>query len=147
MHGQVAGASEHDFWGLRKNIIQYDDSYNPIVCPPGQKQTYHIYLVGSNCCYASFANTSIKKECNACIWPAPPAPTAATQHWVPGAPFSSFEHWWSVIGQPMVVLKLLRNVRQGEEILVHYDLPLGMERKSLSSGKRKREDSRYVSIL
>ena len=116
--------------GLRKNVIQYPDKpYNPIVYPSTTQEDdsdedtrLHLYLVASNCCYASFANTAEEDECNArIIDKIPPG-------WASRDGYKNLEHFQTTITSPILCLQAIKPINPGDEIFAHYDLPLNVPR-------------------
>jgi hypothetical protein len=110
------------FYGLRKNVLEFNnEQYNPIVCGEGKESPYRLVMVASSSCYAAYANSTGRKAANATIVEVDPEPRDDNGNWVPGEPFKKFRHWASVMQQPILALKLRRNIRAGEEILAHYE--------------------------
>jgi hypothetical protein len=91
--------------GLRKYMIQFPDRYNPVISPPppmdGVSQQ-KLYLVGSTCCIASYANTAAPEECNAVIQDITPI------EWNYKEGFTDFDHFMALIKKPILCLKLIR---------------------------------------
>ena len=124
--------------GLRKNVIQFPDTpYNPIVYPSATQEDdhcddtrLHLYLVASNCCYGSFANTTEPKECNARI----------TDKIPPGWPsrdgYKNFEHFKNIISSPILCLQATQPINPGDEIFAYYDLPLDVPRDTRTKLKQ-----------
>jgi hypothetical protein len=125
------------FFNLRKNLIQYPQHYNPIVPPPGQPTQHHIFLISSDACIASYANTNTRQLCNAEIFELIPKAAARNGHWLPADPFQSLEQWRQVMKEPILCLRLLKNVVKGEEIFAYYQLPSGVDKVRVSSGATK----------
>jgi hypothetical protein len=96
------------FMGLEKNIIEIPDIYNPIIYSnePDQPCEHHshLYLVASDCCLASFANTAGRDECNAVIKDLPPV------GWDYKNGFQHLSHFVGIMHQPILCLALTRCV-------------------------------------
>lgn len=109
---------EHEvFLGLRKNVLLYADDLNPIHVANRQ---HNIYLVGSDCCLASYANSVPRSKANCKIVELPPDQNRIPGGWEHRQPFTSLSQWEAVISQPLLCLRLLKNVREGDELLAHY---------------------------
>jgi hypothetical protein len=106
----VDDLAQHDnpaFNAVRKNIVEFPSLYNPVISPPPPMpmdgpSIQHLYLVGSNCCMASFANTAAPNECNAVIHDITPI------EWNYKEGYTDFQHFMDVIKKPILCLKLLR---------------------------------------
>jgi hypothetical protein len=96
------------FMGLEKNTIEIPDIYNPIVYSQDPDipcdNNSHLYLVASDCCLASFANTAGRDECNAVIKDIPPV------GWDYKNGFQHLDHFLGIIHQPFLCLALTRCV-------------------------------------
>jgi hypothetical protein len=94
------------FMGLEKNLIQFPDIYCPIIYSSDNKvpreDQSHLYLVSSDCCLASFANTAARDECNAVIKDLPPT------SWDYKNGFQHLEHFLGIMHQPIMCLALTR---------------------------------------
>ena len=126
--------------GLRKNVIQFPDSpYNPIVYPMASTTQdgddvddtrLHLYLVASNCCYGSFANTAGQDECNArIIDKIPPG-------WPSRDGYKNLDHFKNIISSPIQCLQATQPINPGDEIFAYYDLPLHVPRITRSKLKQ-----------
>jgi hypothetical protein len=102
--------------------------YNPIVPPQGQRPREKIFLIASDACFAAYANTNARRDCNAEIFEQPPKPTDRNGHWMSEDPFNSLDQWIQVVTSPILSLRLTKNVKKGEEIFAYYDLPPGVRR-------------------
>jgi hypothetical protein len=128
---QLANHDQHEnlFLKLRKNLIEIPSNiYNPIVPAPGQHPKEKLFLISSDACFASYANTNAKRHCNAEIWQQPPIPTNRNGHWTQVDTFNSLDQWLQVMTFPLFTLRLTRNVMKGEEIFANYALPLGVQK-------------------
>ena len=97
------------FGDYRKNLIQFEERYNPIIHPNGQSEeeknmNEHLYLVASNCCIGSYCNTAAPEECNAMIDFIPPLEWNFTDG------YTDLEHFTGIIRKKIVCLKLTRCV-------------------------------------
>jgi hypothetical protein len=95
------------FFQCRKNVLQFPDQYNPIIYPtgdnaPSDEERLRLFLIASNCCLASFANTAAEEECNASIRCVPP------RFWAAKDGFQSLDHFAGVIRKPIFCLELTR---------------------------------------
>jgi hypothetical protein len=129
--------NQHLFLNLRKNLIQYPQHYNPIVPPPGQHSPHHVFLLGSDACMASYANTNTRQLCNAEIFELTPKPTPRNGHWMTTDAFESLEQWKVVMKAPILCLRLIKNVTKGEEIFAYYQLPRGVPKLRVSANAPK----------
>jgi hypothetical protein len=116
--GKVVLATEEDllqhdhplFCALRKYVLQFPERYNPVISPPPPMEGVsevprpeeHLYLVGSRCCIASYANTAAPDECNAVIQDITPI------EWNFKEGYTDFDHFMAVIKKPILCLKLIR---------------------------------------
>jgi hypothetical protein len=96
------------FMGLHKNIIEIPDIYSPIIYSkepdvPCDNQS-HLYLIASDCCLASFANTAGREECNAVIKDLPPL------GWDYKNGIQHLDHFLGIMHQPILGLALTRCV-------------------------------------
>jgi hypothetical protein len=106
------------FMGLEKNIIEIPDIYNPIIYSnepdvPSNGQS-HLYLVASDCCLASFANTAGRDECNAVLKDLPPL------GWDYKNGIQHLDHFVGIIHQPILCLALTRCVLSETVSFVSY---------------------------
>jgi hypothetical protein len=96
------------FMGLEKNIVEIPDIYSPIIYSkdpdvPCVNQS-HLYLIASDCCLASFANTAGRDECNAVIKDLPPL------GWDYKNGIQHLDHFMGIVHQPILGLALTRCV-------------------------------------
>lgn len=114
-------------FGLRKNVFKFSDKYNPIVpASPGGPRLHNVFMVSSDCSYASFINTNHPSFCNVVLKELAPAPSQSNKHWE-GAEFQSADQWRSVMRQPILCIKLQRSIEAGEELFMQYELPPGTD--------------------
>jgi hypothetical protein len=113
--GKIAVCTEDDtfhnresdlFYGCAKNTILYPKEYNPIIYPSEEEMPddarLKLYMIGSDCCLASFANTAGRNECNAFIRDIPP------QAWNHNHGFTSLDHFVGIMRNPILCLTLTR---------------------------------------
>ena len=91
--------------GLWQNILQFPDQpFNSVVYPSTMQESdkdaqLHLYQVGSNCCYASFANSAEPDACNARIFAKIPA-------WWPSKDgYKDLDQFHRVITSPILCLQ------------------------------------------
>lgn len=95
------------FQGCRKNVVQYDTKFNPIIEPTGRQalgkeESMRLYMAPSNCCMASFVNTAAQEECNAifrCLVP---------KGWNSKRGFESLDEFIGVVKKPVLTVELTR---------------------------------------
>jgi hypothetical protein len=95
------------FHGCRKNVIQFDRKFNPIISPAAttiQEDQHHLnlFLVASDCCIGSYANTAEDTECQAEIT------SAKFKNWKPSHGFQHLDEWLGCIRKPILRLQLNR---------------------------------------
>jgi hypothetical protein len=67
-----------------------------------KEEKLNVFMVPSNCCLASFANTAAKSECNATIRSLVP------RGWSGSKGFESLDEWLGVIKKPILALELTK---------------------------------------
>jgi hypothetical protein len=95
------------FYGCRKNIIEFDRVFNPIIYPTGpdappKDSKLKLFLIASNCCLASYANTAAEDECNARIR------TVLPGSWDSTTGFESLAHFMGIVRKPVLCLELIK---------------------------------------
>jgi hypothetical protein len=100
------GDEEPLFTGCSKNLILFPTMYNPVIYSKDDSCTSNdqlqLYLVGSDCCMASYANTAGPDECNAFIKDIPP------KGWDFHNGFCSLDNFLGIVRNPVLCLALTR---------------------------------------
>jgi hypothetical protein len=101
----IASHDDPSFLAVKKNLIVFPNLYNPVIAPPPPMDgapREHLYLIGSNCCMASYANTAAPNECNAVIQDITPI------EWNYKEGYTDYNHFMAIIKKPILCLKLIR---------------------------------------
>jgi hypothetical protein len=98
------------FYGCRKNVIEFERKFNPIIYPTASTlqedvNNLRLFLVASNCCIGSYANTAGDGECQADIV------AAKFKHWKPSHGFQDLDEWLGIIRKPILRLQLNRRAK------------------------------------
>jgi hypothetical protein len=104
------GDNEPLFTGCSKNLIVFPTIYNPIVYSKEESSSsndqLHLFLIGSDCCMACYANTAGPDECNAFIKDIPP------KGWDFHNGFSSLDNFVGIVRNPILCLALTRYINK-----------------------------------